>query len=260
VYPYLSREGFTRRTVLPTERVRLLESSSPGWIDQNLMSWQSRINAQLRKRYGNARRLGRDSLPLGQDPPVLLAAGTMPPALALTGRPVLGCFEMRVQITTAGALTVAILQWSDDGGRSWTTDVASAAAIVLGRTGMTLVMPAGAYGADNVYAAATPVPETVLQWQQILCTWDCYQKLGRNPSDPFIDDLRADRERVLKEIEQAANSKDGLFDLPVSDDADSAVTTAGPLAYTENSPYVGADIQERLGRAEDARDLGIGGY
>lgn len=258
MFPYLDLNGFKLRTVMPGGDVEALETRYPGWILQCLFSWSSRLNSQLRKRYGdNPRNAGK--LPLGQNAPALEAQGTAPPALALTGRPVLGSMIVLVAITTGGAIGTAVLKWSSDNGVTWTQNVTSAPTIVLGATGLTLVMTAGTYSTDNQYAAAPPVPETVLQWLTILVTWDAYQKRGRNPQDPLIEDLKLDRDRVLAEVNEAADSKDGRFDLPVSEDLDSAVSTGGPLFYSESSPFVSADRQEREGRVEDAIGFGTVG-
>lgn len=260
MFDYLDVKGFLDRSTLQSGDVQHLETVYPGWILQALRSWSSRINAQLRKRYGNAGSCGGNALPLGQSPPELVPQGTFPPPLTLSGRPVLGCMLLLVQITAAGALGTAVIRWSPDNGVTWNA-ATSAASVVLTGTGLTLGMGVGPYALDNAYAAATPVPETVLLWLATLVTWDCYTKRGRNPQDPLILDLKEDRVRVLAEVAEAANSKDGLFDLPVSEDLDSAVTTAGPLFYSESSPFVSADRQERDGICEDARGFGtMGGH
>lgn len=253
-FPYLDLDGFRARSILPDTDITALEQRYPGWLAQSISSWTSRINAQLRKRYGVGAYAG-NALPLGQTPPALLSAGTAPPLCALVGRPTLGSAETIVQITNAGALGFAVLRWSADNGRAWTSGIVSAATVSLWH-GLTLAMGVGAYSADNVYYAATPVPETVLLWLTILVTWDAYQKRGRNPQDPLILDLKEDRVRVLAEIAQAADSKDGLFDLPASEDVDSAITTGGPIFYSESSPFVSADRQQCVGTIEDCAGFG----
>lgn len=261
MFPYLDLPGFSRRvTAITEEDVERIEETYPGWVQQDINSWSSRINAQLRKRLGSARMGEGSALPLGQLPPALIPQGTAPPPLTLSGRPVLGSLMILVAITTGGALGAAILKWSPDNGVTWVTGVTSAASVVLTGTGLTLGMATATYATDNAYSAATPVPETVLQWLTILVSWDCYNKRGRNPQDPLIVDLKEDRVRVLAEVAQAANSQDGLFDLPVSEDLDSAIKTGGPLFYSESSPFVSADRQEREGRIEDDHGFGtIGG-
>ena len=261
MYPYLDLTGFKARTTLVKSDVDFLEAQYPGWLVQTITSWTSRINAQLRKRYGQAKVGQRNALPLGQDPPELLYTGSSAPgaapALALVGRPTVGSMQIVVQVTTPGALGTAAFQWSKDKGVTWeATGVPSAASVVLTGSGLTLTMADVAYATSDSYEASTPVPETVLQWLAILVSWDAFTKRGRNPEDPLIADLRDDRTRVLTEVDQAANSNDGRFDLPINEEADSAVTTGGPLFYTESSPFVSADRQERDGRLEDEAGFG----
>jgi hypothetical protein len=106
-----------------------------------------------------------------------------------------------------------------------------------------------------VYAAATPVPEIVLGWLTLFVTYDAYRKRGTNPQDPNIASLIEDCKTAADEIKEAADSKDGLFDLPTSEDTDSAITTGYPLAYSETSPYVWTDVEACEGYAQDAQSL-----
>lgn len=255
MFPYLDLAGFKSRTVMPTGDVTIVETAQPGFTTQRLSMAQSYINARLRKRYGNG---GGNSLPLGQSPPALVAAGTLPPAVSLAGRPVLGSSQFIIDITTGGPLSTAIFEWSADNGVTFTSGVLTAAFVVLGTTGLTALFPVGSYTADNQYVSATPVPETVLGWMVAIVTVDLYRKRGVNPQDPTIEMCREEAVRALAEIKEASDSKDGLFDLPASDDGDSAVTTGGPLGYSETSPYVWTDIQRAEGAAEDAGTVNPG--
>lgn len=97
-----------------------------------------------------------------------------------------------------------------------------------------------------------PIPEIVLDWIERLTTRDCYARRGWNPGseqDALVM-KRADDADV--ELKEAADSKDGLFDLPLRDDGDvSAVTKGGPHGYSEQSPYVGLDVQRKIAGRED---------
>lgn len=98
----------------------------------------------------------------------------------------------------------------------------------------------------------TPVPEIVLGWLTTLVTRSCWHRRGYNAADPAMVELKERCDQALGEIREAADAKDGLFDLPLNDaTGGSAVVSPAPLAYTENSPYVSADNQEKQGRAED---------
>jgi hypothetical protein len=99
---------------------------------------------------------------------------------------------------------------------------------------------------------AAPVPPVVQGWLSDIVTVDAYNKRGRNAADPAIEDLKAERTRALAEIKEAADSKEGLFDLPLRADLPtSAITRGGPLGYAEQSPYTAMTLQGIDGRAED---------
>ena len=249
-FPYLDLIGFKLRSAftLP-EDVDMLEARYPGFVAQQISDRSSYINARLRKRYGYTGQ--QTSLPFGQTAPALQASGTAPPAVTLIGRPTLGSVEMQIQITTGGPLATAVFQWSSDGGKTFTSGVTTAAAVVLGITGMSALFPIGTYATDNHYAAAEPVPAIILQWLTAMVAYSVWNRRGRNPQDPFIEDLKAAVTLAVEELTEAANSKDGLFDLPVSEDLDSAITTGGPLGFSDSSPYAWQTRQARLGRQED---------
>lgn len=237
--------------MMPLVEATGVEESNPGFTAARIAIQSSYINGRLRKRYGKSTCHG-NSLPLGQTPPALVKAGTAPPDVTLQGRPTWGSMLMRLEITSGGVLGAALFRWSSDGGVTWVSNVTVAASVVLGATGLSATFASGTYSTDNVYAAAPPVPEIVLGWLTTLVTDDLYRKRGRDPQDPAMVDLRDDVTRTLGEIKEAADSKDGLFDLPVSEDLDSAVSTGFVLGYSETSPYVAFDIEANRGRAEDA--------
>jgi hypothetical protein len=96
------------------------------------------------------------------------------------------------------------------------------------------------------YAApfAQPYPEIVLSWLTRLVTFRAYLKRGVNPSDEQIADIRKDAEDAAGEIREAADAKEGLFDLPLRDAADaSAISKGGCQVYAEASPWTWADRQ-----------------
>lgn len=270
MFPYLDLAGFKRRTSMAVAEVDYVETDNPGFTAQAIALESSYINGRLRKRYGNASSntaapweagmiqgtASGSSLPFGQSPPALLPAGTAPPGAMLTGRPTLGSVAIVAAIVTPGAMGTATIKISIDGGIAFGAPIVTAPQIAIVGTGMTLALqtnPAPVWNADNVYAAATPCPEVVLGWLTTLVTFKLYRKRGVNPQDPLIDILVKDVERVRAELQEAADSKDGLFDLPVSEDSDSAVTTGGPLSFSDASPYAWQDRQASRGYSEDAQ-------
>lgn len=107
----------------------------------------------------------------------------------------------------------------------------------------------------DVSAMQADPPETALRWLTDMVTLKAYQKRGFNPTGEAdkiaIVDPAKDAETEVKE---AADSKDGLFELPLlaaQNTTGSGVTRGGPLGYSETSPYVWTDVQADVGRLED---------
>lgn len=116
------------------------------------------------------------------------------------------------------------------------------------------------YGNSLPFGA--PYPEIILDWIVRIVSYEVLRKRGANPQDPNCVQFKEDADRALAELKEAADSKDGLFDLPSPEEGDSNVTTGGPLGYTETSPYVWGDYQRIQGQAEDraAKQGGNGPY
>lgn len=255
--PYLNIATYSVRSTLPRQYIDGVETTSPGFVTRAIAIESSTLNAQLAKRIARPVKL-----PLGQAAPTLVASGTNPPPVTLAGRPTLGSYLMVLQDTTPGDLGAAVFRWSSDGGVTWATGLTPSApsmgalttSVVLGLTGLSAVFPIGTYGADNQYAGDPPVLEAVLGWITVLVDDRVMRKRGRNASDPAMVDLIADVTRVRGEIKDAADGKDGLFDLATNEDALSAISAGGPLAHSDQSPYEWVDRQAR------AVNFGLGRY
>lgn len=255
MFPYCDFAFFKRNSGMPPDQVDYVEQSTPGFVAQSIASNASWINARLRKRLGNTGKT--NSLPLGQAPAQPLAAGTNPPTVRLSGQPRVGSYEVAIQVTTPGALGAAVVQWTSDGGITWNTNVPTAPSVALGATGIAAEFSQGTYSTDNVYVADTPVPRIVLRWLVVMTTWDTYDRRGVGGSqDPKVARAEKAYDEAKAECKETADSVDGLFDLPTSEDADSAQTTGDPLHYTQHSPYTSAQVERALGAAEDARVSG----
>jgi hypothetical protein len=90
--------------------------------------------------------------------PTLRASGSSPPVVTITGSLPIG---IRVEITTGGALGVALYRYSADAGVTWIESeltTTSTYAMIGAATGITLNFPTGTYTNDNVYV---PV---ILKW------------------------------------------------------------------------------------------------
>lgn len=96
------------------------------------------------------------------------------------------------------------------------------------------------------YAApfAAPVPEIVLGWLAAIVTPKLYERRGWDPADAQAVALLADAELARTELQQAADSVEGLFDLPLRQDSTSTgIARGGPRGYAEASPYEWTDVQ-----------------
>lgn len=249
-FPALSLAQFMSRTVMPSADVTIVETAQPGFTVQRIATQTSWLYSRLRKRYAS-------TIPFGQVPPTLIASGLNPPVVVLTGRPTLGAYLLALEITLDGIAGVATFQWSSDGGVTWTTGLVTGPAVALGATGLVAdFSPVGTYDVSNTYAAATPVPEAFLDWLTVLVTIDLYWKRGSNPQDPGVAALTARKEEVLAEVKEAADSQNGLFDLPTSEDQTTAISSGGPFGCSSASPYRWTDSQGRRGRREDYGSYG----
>lgn len=101
---------------------------------------------------------------------------------------------------------------------------------------------------------ATPYPVAVLHWLTALVTLDAYGKLGWQPSSESDSaSIITPAGEAKTEIKEAADSKEGLFDLPLrANTTAEGISKGGPLSYSETSPYRWADLQAETGREEDA--------
>jgi hypothetical protein len=102
------------------------------------------------------------------------------------------------------------------------------------------------------FSSLVPYPEAALEWLTKITTYELYLKRGVDPSDQTLALIKADKEQAETELKEAADSKDGLFDLPLLNTADStAISKGGPIVYTETSPYTSFDAQWQNGTDED---------
>jgi hypothetical protein len=241
-FPYLDAGGFAVRSVMPTADVQLVTTKEPGFFEAAERRVRSMMESRLRKRY---------AVPFGASAPALVGVGSPPPA-SLSGTPRVGSIQLALRIAVAGDVGTSTFDWSSDGGLTYPqTGIATAASVALGATGLVVSFPAGAYALGQSYAATTPVPEAALWWLAAILTPEMYRARGVNPQDPQMEQLEKDRDRALAELKEAADSQDGLFDLPLLDAGESGITQGGPQAYSETSPYVGFDHQARCAREED---------
>lgn len=104
------------------------------------------------------------------------------------------------------------------------------------------------------------VPLKVEDWIVAIVTMRAYARRGVNPSSGelwFESNVIAPANTAAEELKEAANSNEGLFDLPLLASSDTTgISRGGPLTYSETSPYVWQDVEADLGKDED--DAGVG--
>lgn len=105
------------------------------------------------------------------------------------------------------------------------------------------------------YAApfAAPYPSILRSWTARIVTMRAYLRRGVDPRDAQFEAIAKDAQDALEEVREAADSKEGLFELPMRGDVPtvSGVTRGGPFGYAEASPYTWTTVQ-----ADAVRDNG----
>mgnify|MGYP006346647153 CR=1 FL=1 len=102
---------------------------------------------------------------------------------------------------------------------------------------------------------ALPFPETAIGWLVAAVTLAAYQRRGWNPSSEENQLIVKADETARAELKEAADSNEGLYDLPLRENAveGSGIAKGGPYGYSEASPYVWTDCQRTTAWDEDGR-------
>lgn len=98
-----------------------------------------------------------------------------------------------------------------------------------------------------------PAPDQIIAWLIVLMDIDVWKCVGGNPEGRIDGWYDADATRVREELKEAADSKDGLFELPLRNTdslGNSAVNVGGPMGYSEASPYTWTSKQREAARNE----------
>lgn len=97
---------------------------------------------------------------------------------------------------------------------------------------------------------AAPIPEVVLGWMTSIVTLSAYKKRGYNPTSAQDQEISKEADRAWAAVKEAADSEEGLYDLPLRQDApgSSGVSQGGPFGYSEASPYEWTDVQREAVR------------
>lgn len=106
---------------------------------------------------------------------------------------------------------------------------------------------------------AAPYPLIVVEWLTAIVTDNMMRKRGIDATDEQAETYSADRTTAEAEMKEAADSVEGLYDLPLRADTSAAgIVAPQVLGYSEASPYVAFDIQAEAARNEDANGTGTG--
>lgn len=121
--------------------------------------------------------IASDRMPLtGSSMTTPTSAGTTPPVLTLTGTP-LGLFNLAIKVITGGAHATATIQFSTDGGNTWSATLTTAGVGVPlaltdtakdslvgnnGATGLSAAFAAGTFATNNTWASKTNAKATTL--------------------------------------------------------------------------------------------------
>jgi hypothetical protein len=99
------------------------------------------------------------------------------------------------------------------------------------------------------------VPESIKWHVAHVVLAALWQKRGYNPGSAQDEIIQTNKNDAFAWLKEAADSKDGLVELPKRADAPGleGVSRGGPRAYSEQSPYAWTDAQAEIGRIEDRR-------
>jgi hypothetical protein len=115
--------------------------------------------------------------------------------------------------------------------------------------------------------AGPPYPALVLNWIVDIVSFNAWLKRGASPTDEMIEAFKEKHDAAVAQMQEAADSEIGLFELPgavggadpgAPGGATTGVSLGGPQSYSEQSPYVASDRQRETGRREDFSRRGSG--
>ncbi len=122
-----------------------------------------------------------DRAPLtGSTMGTVTSAGTTPPVATLTGTP-LGAWNLRLKCTVGGAHGTAQVQFSTDGGVTWSANIATVSAATViplidtavdslvgvnGKSGVSVAFAAGTFNVDNTWSSNANLKVTTMALQR----------------------------------------------------------------------------------------------
>jgi hypothetical protein len=99
-----------------------------------------------------------------------------------------------------------------------------------------------------------PYPHKVIGWAAVITSYQMLVDLqGVNPESSQHVSPKERYDEALAEVKEAADAKDGLFELPLRQEdprGATAINVGGPLSYSEQSPYTWMRRQRERARSE----------
>jgi phage gp36-like protein len=112
-------------------------------------------------------------------------------------------------------------------------------------------------GKRYVVPFSSPYPIAVRRWLTALTSLDVWLRRGVAATDQEMEIFRSQYDTAIVELKEAANSRDGLFELPLRENTDATgISKQYPKTYTENSPFVWKRVQVTAGRQQDINGRG----
>lgn len=91
---------------------------------------------------------------------------------------------------------------------------------------------------------ATSPPLILLEWQTTIMTAELFAARGWDPNNEQDKRIQDAADQAWSEIREAADSKDGLFDLPLIEGAAaSGITDQGPMGSAQVTAYDWIDVE-----------------
>jgi phage gp36-like protein len=105
---------------------------------------------------------------------------------------------------------------------------------------------------------ALPAPVVVQRWLIQLVNVQIMLVVGVDQTDMMYTVVQGQYDTALKELDLAANGEAGHFELPqkATEPSSDGIVKGSPRSYSEQSPYVGWDVQGCIGRREDINRRG----
>ncbi|AKT38258.1 phage protein Gp36 family protein [Chondromyces crocatus] len=98
-----------------------------------------------------------------------------------------------------------------------------------------------------------PYPDVIIDNVARVVAYRLTLKRGFNPSSEQDQLIQQEKDEALAWVKEAADSKDGLIELPARQATPpdvAAVNAGGPLGYSEQSPYTWPVLQAKAARHE----------